>query len=93
MYRRATGHSEEVFADALLQRFTGRTEEAREFSLRHRVLLLRSDQGVPLDIAFGAMPFEERAVGRASDFPIEAGASLKTCSAGDLRPRRILHSC
>jgi hypothetical protein len=38
----------------------------------------------PLDVALGATPFEERAVGRASAFRVTEGISLLTCSAEDL---------
>jgi hypothetical protein len=75
---------EAPFVDALLARFEGRLADAREFALRNRVLLLRSSRGVPLDVALGAMPFEERAVARASDFTIAPGAVIFTCSAEDL---------
>lgn len=75
---------EQRFVDALLGRFAARADGAREFALRHRVLLLASSNGTPLDIALGAMPFEERAVGRASEYAIEAGAAILTCGAEDL---------
>ncbi|MGH9366133.1 MAG: nucleotidyl transferase AbiEii/AbiGii toxin family protein, partial [Thermoanaerobaculia bacterium] len=75
---------EEAFVDTLLQQFRGRRPDARDFALRYRVLLLESSGGTPLDIALGAMPFEERAIGRASDFTIVPGVPLSTCSAEDL---------
>lgn len=75
---------EERFVDALLDHFAGRRPDVRDFALRHRVLLLESASGVPLDIALGAMPFEERAVSRASSFEIGGGEGLLTCSAEDL---------
>ena len=75
---------EAPFVDALLAHFKGRLPDAREFALRNRVLLLRSSGGVPLDVALGAMPFEEHAVARASDFMIAPGAVILTCSAEDL---------
>jgi len=49
-----------------------------------RVLLLETTDGVPLDIALGAMPFEERSVARASPFVISATQTITTCSAEDL---------
>jgi hypothetical protein len=70
--------------DTLLAHFEGRLPDAREFALRNRVALIRSSGGVPLDIALGAMPFEEHAVARASDFTIAPGVVLRTCSAEDL---------
>jgi hypothetical protein len=75
---------EAEFADQFLSAFTPRIPDAREFSLRHRVLLLLGQAGIPLDVALGAMPFEERAVSRSSPFGIAEGVSLLTCSAEDL---------
>lgn len=49
-----------------------------------RVLLLRSRAGVDLDLALGALPFEERSVERASDYAFMDGCRLPTCSAEDL---------
>lgn len=76
--------NEESFVDALLHTFQARRPDARDFALRHRVLLLKNATGVPIDVALGAMPFEERAVARASDFPVGGGAALLTCGAEDL---------
>lgn len=64
--------------------FAGRRPDAGEFALRHRVLLVKNEHGIPIDIALGVMPFEERAVARATDFVIEPGKALLTCSAEDL---------
>lgn len=75
---------EERFVDALLTTFGGRRPDARDFALRYRVLLLQAANGVPLDVSLGAMPFEERAVERSSDFAIGEGKALRTCSAEDL---------
>ncbi|MGH7277932.1 MAG: hypothetical protein ACREJG_04520 [Candidatus Rokuibacteriota bacterium] len=76
--------TETPYVDALLERFASRRPDAREFALRNRVVLARSGSGVPIDVALGAMPFEERAVERASEFRIEEGVALLTCSAEDL---------
>jgi hypothetical protein len=76
--------SEEPFVDALLQGFAARRPDAREFALRYRVLLMQAGNGVPLDVSLGAMPFEERAVERASGFDISGGRALRTCGAEDL---------
>jgi hypothetical protein len=80
-----TGFGKEApYVDALLGRFPGRRPDAREFALAYRVVLARGASGVPLDVALGAMPFEERAVDRASEFTIEPGVTLTTCGAEDL---------
>ena len=73
--------SEEPFVAAMLGAFKGRRPDAHEFALRYRVLLIESSSGVPVDVSLGAMPFEERAVGRSSAFAIGEGKSLLTCSA------------
>ena len=79
-----TGFSgEERYIDALLRQFPARRADARKFALQYRVLLLESDS-VPVDIALGAMPFEERAVARASAWTLADGTAIRTCSAEDL---------
>ncbi len=75
---------EHEYADQFLSAFAARIPDARQFALRHRVLLLFGQGGIPLDVALGAMPFEERAVSRASPFFVAEGVSLITCSAEDL---------
>lgn len=76
--------NDESVADLLLSRFPGRIPNARAFGLQHRVLLLRTASGVSLDIALGALPFEQNAVERSSNWALPANRSLRTCSAEDL---------
>lgn len=76
--------SEEDYAGILLSRFTPRRPDALEFSLQTRVLLLEGDKKVGLDIAFGAMPFEENAIKRSSEYSVAPGIALNTCGAEDL---------
>jgi hypothetical protein len=75
---------ESAYVDSLLERFAPRISDAAEFALENRVLLLRSESGIGIDIALGALPFEELAVQRASLFEFTPGVSLRTCSAEDL---------
>ena len=79
---------EEQFIQKLLKQFQGRVEDAAEFARTRRVLLLRSGSGVGIDIALGALPFEESAVARSSLFPFPGSVSLRTCSAEDRRSTR-----
>jgi hypothetical protein len=80
-----TGFGNEViFVDRLLAEYSPRREDAREFALTYRVLLLLTSHGIPADVALGAVPFEEKAVVRATPFDVGEGASLLTCSAEDL---------
>ncbi len=75
---------DERLSDALLASFPGRRQDAREFALRHRVLLLRASDGTALDVALGAIPFERRSVERSTRWLLPEGQSLPTCSAEDL---------
>jgi hypothetical protein len=74
---------EEKFVDVLLERFDPRRADAREFALTRRVVLV-AHRGVGIDIALGALPYEETVVERASAFPFAPGYDLLTCSAEDL---------
>lgn len=67
----------------LLAAFVSRIPEAGAFATKHRVLLLNSENGIPIDVALGGIPFEERCVTRATDFDF-GEARLLTCSAEDL---------
>ena len=69
--------------ERLLAAFAPRIPDASAFALQNRVLLLRGASGIPIDIALGAIPFEERCVGRASEFDF-GEVRLLTCSAEDL---------
>jgi hypothetical protein len=75
---------EERYVDALLAAFRARLPEARQFALQHRVLLIETASGVPLDVSLAGLPFEGRVIDRASAFPIAAEAHITTCSAEDL---------
>jgi hypothetical protein len=75
---------EERYVDTLLRHFESRRPDARDFALRYRVALVRSTNGVPIDVALGAMPFEARAVSRATGYAVEGGTMLIVCSAEDL---------
>jgi hypothetical protein len=76
--------NEERFVEVLLGRFEARIENAAEFALTRRVLLLRAPSGVGLDIALGGLPFEECAAARSSEFTFPGGEKIRTCSAEDL---------
>ena len=75
---------EAPFIAVLLEHFDARIENAAEFALTRRVLLLRAKSGVGLDIALGGLPFEESAISRSSVFAFPGDAPLRTCSAEDL---------
>ncbi|MGQ0765957.1 MAG: hypothetical protein ACT4OZ_09850 [Gemmatimonadota bacterium] len=80
-----TGFGEEDrFVLVLLDLFRSRIGDPVSFAKENRVLLLRTDEGINVDVALGAMPFEERSIARSSTSEIVPGASLRTCSAEDL---------
>ncbi|MGH7936667.1 MAG: nucleotidyl transferase AbiEii/AbiGii toxin family protein [Chthoniobacterales bacterium] len=76
--------TEEKFIEALLRKFRARRDDAAEFALQRRVLLLQAANDVPLDIALAAIPFEERTVERASPWAVSPEVGLTTCGAEDL---------
>ena len=76
--------SELHYIDLLLSKFKARVSDARQFALRSRVLLLHATNGVPLDIALAAFPFEEQVVDRASRFEFAPDIKLITASAEDV---------
>lgn len=76
--------SEAAYVAELLGEFESRITGAAEFASANRVLLLRTPDGFGIDIALGAMPFEERTIARSSNFEFLPGATLRTCSAEDL---------
>ena len=76
--------NEEIFIEAFLRKFPSRIENAAEFALRQRVLLLRSVEGIGLDVALGGLPFEQSVVDRATYAEYLPGVELNTCSAEDL---------
>src|SRR3954447_4688191 len=51
---------EEKVIDRLLQTYSARRPGAREFAVERRVVLLNAPNGTGVDIALGALPFEER---------------------------------
>jgi hypothetical protein len=75
---------EERYVDELLKLYNGRIPDAREFALTNRVLLLVSNNGIPIDVALGGIAFEENMVSRASLYEFLPGLTLPTCSAEDL---------
>ena len=75
---------EDQFIDVLMEHFEARIPDAAQFARERRVLLLRSEKGVGLDIALSAVPFEELLIERSSNFRYPPNVQLRTCSAEDL---------
>jgi len=92
------GKEDEVSSSLIDAGYLGRISDAREFARTSRVLLLQTLDGIPIDVALGALPFEESMIERATSFEFETNCELRTCSAEDLvvmklfalRPRDVL---
>lgn len=76
--------AEETFVNTLLTVFRARSDVERETAPLRRVLFIYSSEGVEIDIALGALPFEKNSIQRASDWQISSTMALRTCSAEDL---------
>jgi hypothetical protein len=76
--------NEEPFITQWLANYESRVPDATNFALSNRVLLLRSSAGIGIDIALGALPFEESAIANSKTVELEPGARLRICSAEDL---------
>lgn len=75
---------EEQVIDRLLATFVPRVRDARQFAIENRVILLRTREGVDLDVSCGAFPFEQQAVARARKVQVIPGVRLRLCTAEDL---------
>ncbi len=75
---------EEAITQTLLKRFQARVPDFWEKALRTRVALLKDENGVGLDIALGALPFEDQAIQRSCEIQYLPNWSLRICSADDL---------
>jgi hypothetical protein len=75
---------EERVLDVLLARFRPRRPDARAFALDHRVVLLQTAEGVNIDVALAAFPFEIEAIEHATPWRLGGSVALRTCSAEHL---------
>lgn len=75
---------EERYIRALADDFVPLVPDAIAFAMRNRVLPVRTKAGFKANIALGALPFEEQAVMRATDYAFAENVSLRVCSAEDL---------
>jgi hypothetical protein len=75
---------ESEYIDKMILKYPPRISHPKEFALKNRVLLLSSKNGIGIDVALGALPYEERLVERATEFLFLPDIQLLTCSAEDL---------
>lgn len=54
-----------------------------------RVFPLQSEDGVPIDVVFGTLPFEHQAIARSVEVPV-AGTPVRFCTPEDLVLHKII---
>jgi hypothetical protein len=74
---------ERPIIDWLLEGLKGRIENAAQFALINRVLLVQDPSGVAVDVALAALPFERELIERAKRQPYRQ-TRLLICSPSDL---------
>jgi len=80
-----TGFGEEnKFIKKMLSNFETRISGAEEFAMENRIILIKSSNGVSIDISLGGIDFEKEMIKRADFFEFLTNCSLKICSAEDL---------
>lgn len=79
------GFGEEAEAvKALLRHFKPRFKDTVEFSQANRIALLKTNDDIGIDVSLGALPYEERVIGRSTWWNVPEHGQIKTCSAEDL---------
>ena len=78
--------SPDIWVPRLLRHFKARNADPVPFARETRVLPATTANGLPVDIVFGQLPFEEEAIKRAETIDV-AGYPVKVCGVADL----ILH--
>jgi hypothetical protein len=76
--------SEEHYIDEFCEFLRPRVDNHKAFALRNRVLLLKTQSEIGVDIALAGIPYEEEVIQRASHFRFLDNVHLHTCSAEDL---------
>lgn len=76
--------NEQHYVDSLIASFSSRLQDARQFALQSRVLLLSAANQVPLDVSLAGFPFEEGVIARATEFEFAPNCKIITASAEDL---------
>ena len=75
---------EEPALRELLRAFPGRVDDALQFAVLHRVLLVQVPGGSEADITLGLQGYEEGVIVRAVDYDLGDGRAVRLCSAEDL---------
>jgi predicted nucleotidyltransferase len=68
----------------ITQRFRSRKQEPVEFARRNRVILVTTDDDIPVDISLALLEYEESLLARATEHEFAKGKAIRICSAEDL---------
>jgi predicted nucleotidyltransferase len=79
----------ESFLNKAVETFKPRIPDAVEFAVKHRVLLLETKEGIPIDISLGIPGYEEEAWRNSIEVEFPPFGKLRLISAEDL----IIHKC
>ena len=79
----------EGFLDKAIKAFKPRIPDASGFARKHRVLLLETESGIPIDISLGIPGYEEEAWAHSKEVEFQPFGKLRLISAEDL----IIHKC
>ncbi|MBI5789082.1 MAG: nucleotidyl transferase AbiEii/AbiGii toxin family protein [Candidatus Schekmanbacteria bacterium] len=75
---------DEIILQKILSVFTPRISDALKFALQNRVCLVRSRDGIEIDISLGIPGYEEKMMGRTVECNLGGSYNVKICSAEDL---------
>lgn len=75
---------EQQIVETILRRYQSRVDDALEFALRARIMLLQNISGTSIDLSLGGLPFEEHMQFRANNWSVPGAGEICTCSAEDL---------
>ena len=64
--------------------FAARILNAESFAQNNRIALLKTAEGIGVDVSLGALPFEQRVIDRSSCWAVNELGTIRTCSADDL---------
>ncbi len=73
-----------AFIEQIVERFQPRIADAIAFARRNRVILVRANNGCPMDISLGLPGYEAEVMRRAVNHELEPGKPIRLCSAEDL---------
>jgi hypothetical protein len=72
------------FVSQILEHFSPRLDDALDFALKNRVILVETSNGYSLDISLGLPGYEDEVVARAVGVELDPGKVIMICSAEDL---------